>query len=306
MQSNRHKDYYHLLELQSLMPGWKRKNPNVWPHPKSKFKPAIWRFNEAKNALAESVKFLSPEDTERRNLLLVNPFEGNSYPTTSNLIAAYQMVAPGESAPAHRHSPSALRVVLSASRGAVTFVNGQRIDMNEGDVIFTPNWAWHSHANEGIEPAYWVDFLDVPFVQHVEAVFFERCADTRKSMQVPPDLDPNLQYRTLGELDRKRTDVAIQYDPMPTIGVGAIRMEESTKRCLPRSTASSIYTVLDGNASIVFEDDGSEFTLGKGDVFALPCWTLGTIFTSAGASLLRVCDEPLLRMTGLLREEQRV
>src|SRR5690606_2299181 len=115
-------DFYSQLERRSLMPGWRRKRPNVWPHPVSRFKPAVWRFAAAKAALDASVSFLPAEDTERRNLLLVNPFEGNTYPTTNNLIAAYQMVAPGEAAPVHRHSPAALRLVLQAGAGAVTIV----------------------------------------------------------------------------------------------------------------------------------------------------------------------------------------
>jgi gentisate 1,2-dioxygenase len=45
--------------------------------------------------------------------------------------------------------------------------------MTPGDVVLTPSWCWHGHANDGSETAFWLDFLDVPFVRHLEATLFE-------------------------------------------------------------------------------------------------------------------------------------
>jgi gentisate 1,2-dioxygenase len=39
---------------------------------------------------------------ERRNLIMVNPAPGNTYATTRNIVAAYQMIQPGETALSHR------------------------------------------------------------------------------------------------------------------------------------------------------------------------------------------------------------
>ena len=39
--------------------------------------------------------------------------------------------------------------------------------------MLTPSWCWHGHTNDGSEAAFWLDFLDVPFVRHMEAMFFE-------------------------------------------------------------------------------------------------------------------------------------
>lgn len=47
---------------------------------------------------------------------------------TTSLFAGVQMVVPGDVAPAHRHSQSALRFVLEGS-GAYTAVDGERTVM---------------------------------------------------------------------------------------------------------------------------------------------------------------------------------
>src|SRR5437762_13787197 len=90
--------YYAELRRQSFSPGWARPEPSMWPEPKPKFTPAVWRFAAAKRALDASHNMVPAEVTERRNLIMVNPIEGNTYATTRTLVAAYQCVMPGESA----------------------------------------------------------------------------------------------------------------------------------------------------------------------------------------------------------------
>jgi gentisate 1,2-dioxygenase len=103
--------YTHLREL-NLSPGWARPEPSMWPSPQPKFKPAVWRFADAKKALDASHNMVPADQTERRNLILVNPIEGNTYATTRHLVAAYQCVMPGDRARTHRHTAAALRLVL--------------------------------------------------------------------------------------------------------------------------------------------------------------------------------------------------
>ena len=107
---------------------------------------------------------ISTDVAERRNLILVNPAAENTRAAARTMMAAYQMVMPGERTRAHRHTPSALRLILDAEPGAYTIVNGEKVPMLAGDVVLTPNWSWHSHVNEGRQRAYWLDFLDVPLV----------------------------------------------------------------------------------------------------------------------------------------------
>ena len=45
--------------------------------------------------------------------------------------------------------------------------------MAPGDLILTPSWAWHDHGNETKERVVWMDGLDIPLIQSLEAMFFQ-------------------------------------------------------------------------------------------------------------------------------------
>src|ERR1700681_2505691 len=120
-----------------------------------------------------SCRLINTALAERRSLILFNPAEGNSYGTVRTLVAAYQMIMPGEWARVHRHTPNALRLILDAEPGTYTEVDGLNIAMEPGDVLLTPNWSTHGHGNDSKACAYWLDFLDAPLVQLLEPMFFE-------------------------------------------------------------------------------------------------------------------------------------
>ena len=86
---------------------------------------------------------------------------------------------PGEVAPAHRHSQSALRFVMDGA-GAQTSVDGERTIMQFGDFVITPPGAWHDHGNESGEPMIWLDGLDIPIVSVFDASFAEEHHDDRQ------------------------------------------------------------------------------------------------------------------------------
>ena len=52
-------------------------------------------------------------------------------------------------------------------------VNGQRIPMLPGDLVLTPNWTWHDHANDTRRPMIWLDGLDSPLIRMLECGFHE-------------------------------------------------------------------------------------------------------------------------------------
>src|SRR5690606_23171672 len=105
-------------------------------------------------------------------LILENPgLPGQSRITTS-LYAGLQLILPGEVAPAHRHAQSALRFIIEGSKG-YTAVDGERVYMSPGDFIITPSWTWHDHGHEGEGPMVWLDGLDIPLVQALDASFIE-------------------------------------------------------------------------------------------------------------------------------------
>jgi gentisate 1,2-dioxygenase len=149
----------------------------LWPEPRKTLVPAHWKYELARGALDAAGRLINTALAERRNLILFNPAEGNTYATVRTLVAAYQMIMPGEWARVHRHTPNALRLILDAEPGAYTEVDGVKVAMEPGDVLLTPNWSTHGHGNRGNKSAYWIDFLDVPLVQMLEPMFFEVAAD---------------------------------------------------------------------------------------------------------------------------------
>ena len=94
------------------------------------------------------------------------------------------MVVPGDIAPAHRHSQSALRFILEG-KGAYTSVDGERTAMEPGDFVITPSMTWHDHSNETSEPMFWLDGLDIPMVQFFDASFAEGSKEDQQKITKP-------------------------------------------------------------------------------------------------------------------------
>ena len=110
------------------------------------------------------------DDVERRALILVNPAFGGETVTTSNLIAAFTVLDPGDRARPHRHTFAAIRFATRAE-GAATIVNGRRCDMHEGDLILTPPMCWHGHINESDHRIIWFDAANIPLIRAARRQF---------------------------------------------------------------------------------------------------------------------------------------
>jgi len=292
--------YYGELGRLSFSPGWARPEPSMWEAPKPKFKPAVWRFAAAKTALERAGEFVPIEQAERRNLIMVNPVASNFYATSRNLVSAYQMVKAGEKARSHRHTAAALRLVIEAKPGTYTVVDGARVDMAPGDVVLTPSWCWHGHANESDGASYWIDFLDVPFIQHSEAMFFE---PHPSGFEKITDNGPS-RYRiparnALGAGSGAKV-VEIAKGLMPTIGLQLLRLPAGKRRDMAKTTVNHLYAVISGKARIEAEGGASE-SLGVGDVMVAPSWHAHALEAEQDAVLLQVSDEPLYAKTGLVK-----
>ncbi|WP_397474615.1 cupin domain-containing protein [Pusillimonas sp.] len=138
--------------------------------------PHQWSYRDARERLMELSTLLTPQEAERMNINLVNPALKDFMPAAAmpTLRAGIQMVPPGAKAAAHRHSANAFRIVLeNPEKGAYTAVQGKRLRMKRGDLVLTPNWAWHEHHNEGDKPVIWYDGLDVMMPYWIGGVFFE-------------------------------------------------------------------------------------------------------------------------------------
>jgi gentisate 1,2-dioxygenase len=303
-------ELYKAFDGLSMEGGWHRKQPALWAKPRENFLPAIWKYDEVKPILAAAGKLISTEFAERRNLTMTNPVEGNIYPTVRTIVAAYQMIQPNETADAHRHTPNALRMILEG-RGTYTVVDGARVEMRPGDVLLTPNWAWHSHENVGREDCYWLDFLDVPLVHLLENMFFEHHPDGVEASPVDVASSP-IAFRWEDTLVRLREapddasgmsdrEVELGAPALPTMGLYMQRFSPGRKTRTMQTTANSLFAVAQGTGRSII--GGKAFEWKFGDVFAVPAWRAYQHEATSDAVLLRVTDKPLFEKLGWLRED---
>jgi gentisate 1,2-dioxygenase len=317
--TNSLEELYPKLAEMGVCPGWNKPTPSLWPAPKKSFQPVHWSYSQAKGALDAAGRLIRTELAERRNLILFNPIEGNPYATTRTIVCAYQMIMPGERAPSHRHVPNALRLIVDAGEGAYTIVNGKKLPMLSGDVVLTPNWCWHGHGNEGASPAYWIDFLDVPLVQILEPMFFERHPDDFEAEGEPPQNSANDQtapdsplaftrQETEAKLSRATADpsgrfgvqIELGHPALDTISLWMMRLAPGSKTAPYRTTANNIYAVVRGRGTTII--DGRRFTWERGDIIAVPTWYSHHHEADQDSVLFRVTDEPVMSKLGYLRE----
>lgn len=304
--------FYGRIDKQNLAPLWTSLANLVTPEPVSPCQPASWRFADIRAAMLEAGSLISAKEAERRVLVLENPgLRGQSKITTA-LYAGVQLVLPGEVAPAHRHTQTALRFVLEGA-GAYTAVDGERTTMHEGDFIITPPMAWHDHGNPSEAPIFWLDGLDIPLVQLLDASFAEHLGVDEQPI-VRPEGDSQARYganllpvdhepgghasplfsypysRTREALERMRR--AERWDAChglrmryvnPITGNHAMSTMATFIQLLPkgfrtsayRSTDATVFVPIEGEGrSVVSTRSGAEFVVewGRRDVFVVPSW----------------------------------
>ena len=309
----------HALGALAMRAGWNKREPSLWPFPRTGFRPCLWRWRDARAALDAAGRLITTAQTERRNLLLPNPIEGNAYASVRTLVCAYQMILPGERARSHRHTPNALRLVLEADGDVYTVVDGARLDMRAGDVVLTPGWCWHGHANDGDVPAYWVDFLDVPLVHLLEPMFLENWPD---GFQTPDRVETESAWlfdwqstrdalgsgavtggeTAGGERGGRGTRIELGSPALPTIALHMQQLPAGAATPGIRTSASHIFCAVAGSGSTSVE--GEELAWERGDVFVVPSWHRYRHRAREDAILFSVSDEPALRALGFLRREE--
>ena len=329
--------FYERIDRQSMTPLWSVLGDLVTPEPRSGCVPFGWRFEEVRAAMMEAGDLITAREAERRVLILENPgLRGQSRITTS-LYAGVQLVLPGEVAPAHRHTQSALRFVLEGE-GAHTAVNGERTTMRPGDFVITPPMAWHDHGNETDAPMFWLDGLDIPVVSFLDASFAEALGEdeqpvTREAGQsyaefghaLLPDgagrspVSPIFNYpyeQARGGLDALRR--GRDPDPchgwmlryanpldggpaMPTIGT-AIRLLPPGATTPFRSTCGTTFVCVEGAGRSRIGDVTIEW--GPRDVFVAPSWKPVVHEAEGEAVLFSFDDRPIQDKLGLYRERR--
>jgi len=310
----------------------------VPPHPAPACVPALWRYREVRPYLMEAGRLISAREAERRVLVLENPGLRGASSITHSLYAGLQLILPGEVAPSHRHTQSALRFVVEGE-GAYTAVDGERTTMHPGDFIITPSWTFHDHGNPSAAPVIWLDGLDIPMVAFFDAGFAERYPQEVQPVTKPEgdalarfganmlpldyattsDTTPIFAYpyaRCREALERLRGHgdpdachaFKMQYSnpatggyPMPTIGA-FIQLLPAGFDGLPyRATDATVYCVVEGRGTSRVGD--SNYDWEPHDIFVVPSWCKVAHRTGADAVLFSYSDRPVHKALGLWREE---
>jgi gentisate 1,2-dioxygenase len=314
----RRRDYYNRIATKNLRPLWEELHALVPPQPQPKCQPVLWRFDDLRGPLLEAGELISAREATRRVLILENPAFAGTSRITNTLYAGLQLLNPGEIAPAHRHSQSALRFVIEGTH-AFTTVNGERLDMSPGDLILTPAWAWHDHVSEGTAPMIWLDGLDIPTVQFFDAGFCEDFpADGQPARPRAPLSSPVCRYpfaRTLEAL----ADLSKRAEPHPCHGyrlpysnpatgghvlptIAAFMQRLSSGFCgRPyRSTDATVYVCVEGKGRS--HVGTTVFEWGPRDIFVTPSWCPCSHESDEESYLFSYSDRAAQERLGLWRE----
>jgi gentisate 1,2-dioxygenase len=331
--------FYRELEPHSMAALWTRLRSLIPTEPTPVGVPHRWSYALARPYLLESAGLISAAEAERRVLLLENPGLPGTSRITNSIYAGLQLIMPGEVAPAHRHSQSALRFIIEG-RTAFTAVDGEKTYMEPGDFVITPAWTWHHHGHEGSEPMVWLDGLDIPIVAFFNTVFREEYEADEAPLTRPsgdalarygsgllpvdyraPSLNsPVFNYpyaRTrdaLFALSRAGAPDAhngylLRYTnpvdggwAMPTLAT-MIRLVPAGFSTQPyRSTDSTVFVCVEGAGHV--EIGGTRFDFAPHDVVVVPGWMKHTLHADSDLVLFSYSDRVAQEKLGLFREQR--
>jgi len=333
-------DLYRRMDKDNLAPLWEVLHALIPDEPATPCKPFLWKYKELRPYIMEAGKLITAKEAIRRVLVLENPGMRGQSCITQSLYAGLQLILPGEIAPSHRHSQSALRFIVEGS-GAYTAVDGERTTMYPGDFIITPSWTFHDHGNPGKEPVVWMDGLDIRIVELFGAQFHEVYPEEIQPVArsegaaaarfgnglVPLGATPpfgrttpifNYPYAKSREsLEMLSKDQApdachgwkMQFvnpltggHAMPTIAafIQLLPAHFRTQAC--RSTDGTIYSVVEGGGRITIGADSFDFE--PRDTFVVPSWIPVTFDTASESVLFSFSDRPGQEAMGLWRERR--
>ena len=328
----------------NLTPLWEVLHALVPPQPTTPCASALWKYEDVRPFLMRAGEAITADEAVRRVLILENPALRGQSAITQSLYAGLQLILPGEVAPSHRHTQSALRFIVEGS-GAYTAVDGERTTMRPGDFIITPSWTWHDHGNEADGPVVWLDGLDIPMIRFFDAGFAQN--DSRKSQLVSRTegtslaryghnmapvrgaapfgaTSPIFNYpyeRSREALERLERDAPVDdWDgfklryvnpltggsPMPTMATFMQRLPAGFSGNPWRQTDGAVYSVVEGHGEIVLEHAGIQntFAFGPRDHFVVPSWHTARFKSASGCVLFSYSDRPVHQALGIHQEER--
>jgi gentisate 1,2-dioxygenase len=331
--------YYERISKHDLAPLWEVMKALVPREPVTQCVPALWRFNDVRTLVMEAGELITAQEAERRVLVLENPALRGRSRITQTLYAGLQLIMPGEIAPAHRHTASAIRFIVEGE-GAYTSVEGEKTIMAPGDFVITPNWTAHDHGNTSNVSMIWLDVLDLPTVNFYESAFSEHLPAATQTMRhesgdslarygsgVLPDgavtsllQSPIISYpyahvrpilhRLLraGDIDPCHGARLRYINPttggwaLPTMGAQLAVLPAGFKGASYRATDGTIFLCVEGRGATAVGDQILEWT--QGDVFVVPPWVRYAHEVARESVLFSISDRPAQEALGFWREDR--
>ncbi|MFZ1815894.1 MAG: cupin domain-containing protein [Rhizobiaceae bacterium] len=333
-------DYRDAMTKAGVAPLWPMMR-NLLPHgkPMPVTRPSHWTYGDVRPLLLRAGELTPVEKAERRVLVLSDTGRGvGAMQATSSIYIGLQLLLPGEKAPAHRHTPSAARIIVEG-RGGYTVVDGEKLPMSDGDLVLTPGGEWHDHGHEGEEPVVWLDALDLPLFVYLEGSYAEEAP--LQAQRNRPDAS-QVEYAAAGLVPSRsraqnekpypmmrfpwnRTEAALrslaQYggsepveidfvnpetgrDVLPTMGFTAMMLVAGKTDRPPLRSASSVFHVIKGRGRSLV--NGETVSWGPKDTFTAPVFAEMEHSSLDGeAFLVRVHDRPLQEKLGYYEERSR-
>lgn len=345
MPDPRFEKLYSEMAANHLKPLWTAERSISPLAPHSKAIPWLWKGSRLYDFARRSGELVATErGGDRRAMGLANPGLGGQPYATPTLWAAIQWLNGREVAPTHRHSFQAVRFIIEGDKTYST-VEGDKVYLERGDFVINPPWYWHDHGSESEKPAIWMDGLDVPITNYLDAPFFEHGAAYQQEVTAVPNASvlkygigqlrpaweapcenysPIFTYKwettaraleNLAQVDASPfDDVALEYtNPhtgrpvMQTMTAWVQMIRAGVHTRAHRQVNSSVYYVFEGSGATII--GGVRFDWEKGDIFVIPSWTFHEHLNesrSENAILFSIQDTPILVALGKYREEALV
>jgi gentisate 1,2-dioxygenase len=327
--------YRSALSAQNLVPLWPSLRAVLPPgKPIPRTQPICWPYQGLRPLLLQAGELTPIEKAERRVLVLANPGHGlEKMQASSTIYLGMQLLLPGEWAPAHRHTPNAVRMIVEGE-GAYTTVDGEKCTMSRGDLILTPTGLWHEHGHDGDKPVVWLDVLDLPLVYYMEASYvtegkaqvvnaesadqayqrggvvpaplFARAEQPFPMLRYPwVDARAALQALAASQPDIEAVQVAYVNpetgaDAQKILGYSALMLRPGERLALPARSCSVVLHQIEGGADVSLT--GHQFSLAEADTCCIPGYTAFTLSNHSAqqpAFIFIADDAPLQKKLGV-------
>jgi gentisate 1,2-dioxygenase len=213
--------------------------------------------------------------------------------------------------------------------------------MREGDFVITPSLTWHDHGNDSDRPMFWLDGLDIPLVQFLDASFADYLNTDEQPISRPLGDSPARYGNNLLPFDHKRRSTTspifnYPYDrtrssldalrksgecdachgykmryvnpetgdhAMPTIGAFIQLLPKQSATSRYRATDATVFAVVEGRGRSKV-GDRTVLEWGPRDIFVVPSWHTVIHEADEEAVLFSFSDRPVHEKLGLFREDR--